>query len=53
MATDFCEDAFQPDFAKKTTETDQSSNAFQSFRINATASKLFGQILRLIYFSEN
>ena len=50
--TDFDEGAFQPKFAK-TTENDQCSNACQSFRINVKAVKLSGEILRLMYFSEN
>ena len=41
MATDFCGGAFQPNFAKKTTENDQSSNACQSFRINVKDVKPF------------
>ena len=41
MATDFCEGAFQPNFAKKATENDQSSNACQSLRINVKSCETF------------
>ena len=51
MATDLCEGAFQPHFAKKRTENDQSSNACQSFRTTVKAVKLLAQILRFMYFS--
>ena len=39
MVTDLHEGAFQPNFAKKMTESDQSSDACQSFRINVKAVK--------------
>ena len=52
MASDLCEGAFQPNFAKKTTENYQRSNARHSFRISVKVVKLLGQILRFMYFSE-
>ena len=51
MATDLCQGACQPNFVKKTTENDQSSNACQSFRINVKAVKRFGLILQCMYLS--
>ena len=51
MATDLCESAFQPNYAKKTTENDQSSNACQSFKINGEAVKRLREILCFMYFS--
>ena len=50
MAIDLCEGAFQPNFAKKTSENAQRSNASQSFKIKAV--KLLGKILHFMYFSE-
>ena len=52
MTTDLFEGTFQPNFPKKETETDQSSNACQSFRINVKDVKLLEQILHFMYFSK-
>ena len=41
IVTDLCAAASQPNFAKETSENDQSSDAWQSFRIDAKAVKLF------------
>ena len=52
MATDLCEGAFHPNFAKKMTEKYESCIVCQSFRIDVKAVKRLGKVFRFMYFPE-
>ena len=45
MATNYLEGAFQPNFAKETSENDQSSDDSQTFKIKVKAVKFVVKIL--------